>query len=35
MAIKKQDSINVRIFMALKVSEMSNVPALIMSNPGL
>jgi len=35
MTIKKQDSINVRIFMALKVSEMSKVPVLIMSNPGL
>lgn len=29
------DSINVSIFTALKVSEMSKVPVLIMSNPGL
>ena len=35
MASKKHDSINASIFMALKVSEYSKVPALIMSNPGL
>ena len=32
---KKNDSINVQIFTALKVSETSKVPVLIMSNPGL
>lgn len=32
---KKQNSINVKIFMALKVSEISKVPVLLMSNPGV
>lgn len=35
MARKKGDSINVSMFMALKVSELSNVPVLFMSNPGV
>lgn len=35
MAKSINDSINVSIFTALKVSEVSNVPVLIMSNPGL
>ena len=35
MAKSLNDSINVSIFTALKVSEMSKVPVLIMSNPGL
>lgn len=35
MAKSKNESINVSIFTALKVSEKSNVPVLIMSNPGL
>ena len=35
MAKSKNDNINVSIFTALKVSEISKVPVLIMSNPGL
>lgn len=35
MAKSRNESINVSIFTALKVSEKSNVPVLIMSNPGL
>lgn len=35
MARKKGDSINVSMFMALKVSEVSGIPVLFMSNPGL
>lgn len=35
MAKSKNESINISIFAALKVSERSNVPVLIMSNPGL
>lgn len=35
MAKSINDSINVSIFTALKVSEVSKVPVLIMSNPGL
>ena len=32
--MKENNSINVRIFYALKIAEMSNVPLLLMSNPG-
>lgn len=32
---KKSDSINISIFTALKVSEISKVPAFIISNPGI
>lgn len=35
MAKSKNDNINISIFTALKVSEISRVPVLIMSNPGL
>ncbi len=35
MAKSKNDNINISIFTALKVSEISKVPVLIMSNPGL
>lgn len=35
MAKSKNESINISIFSALKVSEISKVPVLIMSNPGL
>ena len=35
MAKSKNESINISIFTALKVSEVSKVPVLIMSNPGL
>ena len=35
MAKSLNDSINVSIFTALKVSEVSKVPVLIMSNPGV
>lgn len=35
MAKSKNESINISIFTALKVSEKSGVPVLIMSNPGL
>lgn len=35
MAKSKNESINISIFTALKVSEKSKVPVLIMSNPGL
>ena len=35
MAKSKNENINISIFTALKVSEISKVPVLIMSNPGL
>ena len=35
MAKSQNESINISIFTALKVSEISKVPVLIMSNPGL
>lgn len=35
MTKSKNDNINISIFTALKVSEISKVPVLIMSNPGL
>lgn len=35
MAKSKNENINISIFTALKVSEVSKVPVLIMSNPGL
>lgn len=34
MTKKEQNDINVSIFCALKVSEMSKVPVLLMANPG-